>query len=94
MEGSKSIFFLTDEGEKVEMIILEQTTVAGCNYLLVEEAAKEESSDDTMVYIMKADPQASMDEMSVYEFVEDEAELESVSKIFEQLIDDVDIIME
>lgn len=94
MDSSKSIFFLTDEGEKIEMMILEQTTVAGCNYLLVEEAPGEESSDDTTVYIMKADPQASAEEMSVYEFVEDEAELEFVSKIFEQLIDDVDIIME
>ena len=94
MESSKSIYFLSEEGEEIEMVILEQTTVAGCNYLLVEEAPGEESSEDTMAYIMKADPQASADEMSVYEFVEDESELEFVSKIFEQLIDDMDIIME
>ncbi len=94
MNQSADITFLTDDGEKVTFRIIEQTTVNGCNYLLVEEGQVDEDSDDTMVYIMKADPQASAEEMNAYEFVEDETELLLVSKIFEQLMDDTDIVMD
>lgn len=94
MENPNKISFLMDDGEEIEFYILEQTTVNGCSYLLVEEAQGESGSDDTMVYIMKADPEGSADEMNAYEFVEEETELLLVSKIFEQLMDDVDIQME
>lgn len=91
MSAKKSIPFVTDDGQEVDFVILEQTTVNGCSYLLVEEA--EDGSED-VVYIMKENPDASDDERNAYVIVEEETELLLVSKIFEQLMDDTDIVLE
>lgn len=92
MKKTDSIPFLTDDGTEVEFGILEQTTINGRNYLLVseEETAGEE---DTIVYIMRETSDSESD-LASYEIVEDEDELESVSKVFEQLMEDLDIEVE
>ena len=36
---------------------------------------------------------SDQDDQTVYEFVEDEAQLEALSKVFAELLDDVDIQM-
>ncbi|MBR0411464.1 MAG: DUF1292 domain-containing protein [Eubacterium sp.] len=92
MKKTDSIPFLTDDGTEVEFGILEQTTINGRNYLLVseEETAGEE---DTIVYIMRETSDSDSD-LASYEIVEDEDELESVSKVFEQLMEDLDIEVE
>ena len=43
------------------------------------------------VYIMQEI--SDQDDQTVYEFVEDEAQLEALSKVFAELLDDVDIQM-
>lgn len=92
MKKYESIPFLTDDGLEIEFCVIEQTRINGVNYLLVSDDLNESSEEDeeTLVYIMKES--AEEDEgMKTYEMVEDEAELASVFKIFEQLIEDMDL---
>ena len=79
------ILFLHDQGREIEFMVLEQTTLAGTNYLLVADSVEE----DGTVLIMK---EISLEEDYVsYEIVEDEEELEIISKIFNELIEDFDL---
>ena len=88
MKKTDTIPFLTDDGTEVDFCILEQTTINGINYLLVSEQEDPEGDEDTIVYIMREAAQAD-DDMISYEFVEEDDELESVSKVFEQLLEDL-----
>ena len=90
-----SVPFTTDDGDTVRFYVLEQTMIGGIRYLLVEEADDPEET----VYIMKeeagtgtAGQDKDGDENISCIFVEDEEELVSVMKIFEQLMDDTDIV--
>ena len=85
----QSINFITDEGEEIPFYIIEQTTLAGKDFLLVTDSDKDE--DEAEVYIMQEI--SDQDDQTIYEFVEDEAQLEALSKVFEELLDDVDIQM-
>ena len=86
MQSSK---FITDEGEEIPFYIIEQTTLAGKDFLLVTDSDTQE--DEAQVYIMQEI--SDQDDQTIYEFVEDEAQLEALSKVFEELLDDVDIQM-
>lgn len=70
--------------EPVDFYVLEQTTIAGVNYILVTE--DEEGDCDAL--IMK-DLSASEDAEADYVIVEDEKELNAVAQIFENLLEDV-----
>ena len=85
----QSINFITDEGEEIPFYIIEQTTLAGKDFLLVTDSDTQE--DEAQVYIMQEI--SDQDDQTIYEFVEDEALLEALSKVFEELLDDVDIQM-
>ena len=85
----QSINFITDEGEEIPFYIIEQTTLAGKDFLLVTDSDTDE--DEAEVYIMQEI--SDQDDQTIYEFVEDEAQLEALSKVFEELLDDVDIQM-
>lgn len=85
----QSINFITDEGEEILFYIIEQTTLAGKDFLLVTDSDTQE--DEAQVYIMQEI--SNQDDQTIYEFVEDEAQLEALSKVFEELLDDVDIQM-
>ena len=85
----QSINFITDEGEEIPFYIIEQTTLAGKDFLLVTDSDTQES--EAQVYIMQEI--SDQDDQTIYEFVEDEAQLEALSKVFEELLDDVDIQM-
>jgi hypothetical protein len=84
MEKIKMI--VPDTGEEVEFFVLEQTRVNGVNYLLVTENDDEEETD---AYILK-DLSRDEETDAVYEFVEDDITLDAVSKVFEELLDDID----
>lgn len=71
--------------EKIELYVLEQTCINGINYLLVTE----EEEADSDAYILK-EVQAEENDV-VYEFVEDDVELDAISKVFEEMLDDVGI---
>lgn len=82
-----------DDGQSLEFYVEEQARIGGCDYLLVSDSQEEEAQ----AYILK-DVQSGMpaqyeqnDDVAQYEFVEDEGELEVVSKVFEQMLEDTDL---
>ncbi len=79
---------LVDEEQTIEFYVVEETKLNGINYLLVTDAEDDEEEGDC--YILK-DMSNAEDADALYEFVEDEEELEGLMKIFEELLDDVDI---
>ncbi len=81
----KYIRFETETGEQVSFFVLEQTMLAGVNYLLVTDSGEEEAE----AYIMKEIN--TEEDTKVYEMVEDENVLEALSKVFEEILEDVDI---
>lgn len=92
-----TIVFETEDGEQVEFSILEQTVVGGFQYLLVAEGTVDPDETEVDVYIMRGEapsPENADDEMASYDMVEDEEEIEAVSKIFAQIMDDTDIEVE
>ncbi len=86
MKEEKLVFAFDDE--EVEFYILEQTKVNGISYLLVTDS----EDDDAECLIMK-DLSKPEDKESLYEIVEDEVELQALLKVFEELLEDVDIEM-
>lgn len=81
----ETIVFDTDEGQ-VEFYILEETKLAGENYILVtDELEGEEGS----FLILKED--SSDDDFVSYSIVEDEKENEALISIFNELLDDIDL---
>lgn len=86
MNSEKLVFTFEEDGEQVEFYILEQTKVNGTAYLLVADS----DEDDAECLILK-DTSAPEDKDSIYEIVEDEVELQAVLKVFEELLEDVDI---
>ncbi len=84
----KVIFQSPEDGEAVEFYVIEQTKINGTDYLLVAE----EASGDCDAFILK-DVSGREEEDAVYEIVESEEELNAVSKLFEEVLEDVDFIM-
>ena len=81
-------FTFEDTSETVEFFVLEQTKINGAVYILVTDSEE----DDAECLILKDLSKVEEDE-SVYEVVEDDTELLAVSKVFEELLEDVDIEM-
>ena len=84
----EKITFALDTGEVVDFAVLEETKLNGMSYLLVTES--EDEKDDAEAYILKKIAEEKQEQI-LYEMVEDEKELEYVSKIFAELLEDVDI---
>ena len=79
---------LVDEDQTIEFYVEEETELNGRNYLLVTDTEDDEEDGDC--YILK-DMSAEDEAEALYEFVEDDEELEGLMKIFEELLEDVDI---
>ena len=79
-------FEFVETGESVDFFVLEQTKVNGKSYILVTDSME----DDAECLILR-DTSKAEEADSVYEIVEDEIELSAVSKVFEELLEDVDI---
>ena len=84
----KVIFQSPQSGETLEFYVVEQTTIGGSNYLLVTE----EEQGDCDAFILREVSQDHHTE-AVYEIIESEEELESISKVFAELLEDVDFTM-
>ena len=87
----EKIMFETDEEGLVEFFVLEETKINGINYLMVTES-DDESEEEAVAYILK-DTSAPEEVEAIYEMVEADDELEYVSKVFAELLEDVDIEM-
>ena len=79
-------FEFGETGESVDFFVLQQTKVNGKSYILVTDSME----DDAECLILR-DTSKAEEADSVYEIVEDEIELSAVSKVFEELLEDVDI---
>jgi len=87
-DKKNKITFFTDDKTEEEFYVLEQTKLNGITYLLVSDTDEDEEDGDA--YILK-DMSSEEDESALYEMVDDEQELNSIAKIFEELLEDVDI---
>ena len=85
----EKLTFQGEDGTTEEFYVLEQTRVGGVNYLLVADSEDE----DGECYILK-DVSGEQEPDAVYEFVEDDRELDSVMGIFEALLSDADVEIE
>lgn len=80
----KIVFADPESKEDLECYVLEQTCINGTTYLLVTE----EEEEDSLAYILK-EIQTEEDDV-IYEIVEDDVELTAISKVFEEMLEDVD----
>ncbi len=85
--AEKISFTIDETNETVEFYVVEETRINNTNYILVTESEDDEEAD---AYILKDTSDAESAE-AVYEIVEDDNELEYVSRIFAELLDDIDI---
>lgn len=86
MEKIKFTFGETNETE--EFFVLEQTKINGSTYILVADSEE----DDAVCLIMK-DTSSEEEQEGIYEIVEEDTELLAVSRVFEELLEDIDIRM-
>lgn len=84
----EKITFVPDGGEAVDFYVLEQTTIGDVNYILVTDAEEDEEGE---AYILK-DMSDSDAEERVYSMVEDDTEFDAVSAVFENILEDIDLI--
>ena len=70
------ITMLTDSGESVDFYVLEETRINAVNYLLVTDAPEDQDGE---CYILK-DVSGQQDAEAVYEFVEDDRELDGLHR--------------
>jgi len=84
-QENSTIRFQTDDGETVELEVIEQTTFGGVNYLLVSE------EDGVTAYILREVQEEGAD--VTYEIEEDEKKLTALSSIFEELLEDTSFEM-
>ena len=83
----EKIVLTDDEGNEVEMYVVEETRINNVNYILVTE---EEDEEEEIAHILK-DVSDENDEEEIYEMVEDDSELDYIGRIFSELLEDIDI---
>ena len=83
----EKIAFALDGAQTAWFYVLEKTKIGGVNYILVTE--EEEGDCDALILkeISKEE-----DAESVYEIVEEDTELSAVAAVFENLLQDVDLM--
>ena len=83
----EKIKFMSEEMKtEVEFFVLEQTRINGVSYILVTD-----SEEGAAQCLILRDTSPADDTDSVYEIVDDDNELGVISKVFEELLEDVDI---
>ena len=83
----EKITFRPEGEETVEFYVLEQTRIGGHNYILVTDV--EEGDGDALIL---KDMSQDGEEESIYDVVSDDEELEAVSGVFADMLEDVDLI--
>ena len=83
---TECIRFETEEGEQVSFFVVEETVLAGESYLLVTDSEE----DGAEAYIMRK--VRDEENQLIYEMVEDEEILEALSRVFAEMLDDVEFM--
>ena len=83
-------FTLTDTEEKEEFYIIEQTRINNINYILVADSLE----DEAQAYILRENYGDGDTGETVYTIVDDDDELNAISGVFAQMVDDMDIELE
>ena len=83
----EKIILNPDNEDRIEFFVLEQTTVAGMDYLLVTDS--EEGDGEALIL---KDKSKKEDTEAVYEIVSETQELKALADIFENLLDDVQFV--
>lgn len=83
----EKIIFMPEGEEPVAFYVLEQTRLGGVDYLLVTDSEEE----DGEAFIMR-DTSSADEENAVYEIVTDDEELNAVAAVFENMLDDVELL--
>ena len=79
----EAIVFYDEEDNEIQLEVLEQTTIAGQNYLLVSD------QEEDAVLLFREVPEDG--DFVSYEIVEDDTEIEALLMVFNELIEEVDI---
>ena len=88
MTQEEKITLQTEDGEFVDFYVLEETRINGMNYLMVTDS--EDDEEDGECYILK-DVSKAEDSDAVYEFVENDDELDYLYRIFTELMEDMEV---
>ena len=83
----EKITFRPEGEEAVDFYVLEQTTLGGVNYLLVTDTEE----GDGEAYILK-DLSSAEDTEGIYEMVTEDDEMDAVASVFENLLEDIELI--
>ena len=87
MSKLEKITFNLEGEEPVDFYVLEQTRIGGFNYILVTDV--EEGDGDALIL---KDLSQDGDEEGVFTIVSDDDELEAVANVFENMLEDIDLI--
>ena len=85
----EKITFCPDGDEAVDFYVLEQTKIAGVNYILVTDI--EDGDGEALILKDLSNPE---DAESVYEIVSEDKELEAVAGVFEDLLEEIKFVQE
>ena len=87
MKKLEKIIFRPEEEEPIEFFVLEQTRIGGFNYILVTDF--EEGDGEALIL---KDLSKDGEEESVYTIVSEDAELQAVASVFENMLEDVKFV--
>ncbi|MDR0948917.1 MAG: DUF1292 domain-containing protein [Lachnospiraceae bacterium] len=91
LDNNQKVEFISEEGGKDSYYVLEEVTLLGDHYLLVTNV----SEGDGDAYILKEVPgKGEQETYSMYQTVTDEKELQIVSEVFENLVEDLELVDE
>lgn len=83
----EKITFNPDGEEPVDFFVLEQTRIGGYNYILVTD--REDGDGEALIL---KDFSADGEQESVYSIVSDDTELKAVAVVFENMLEDVELV--
>lgn len=83
-----TVNFTTEDGEVAVFRVIEETKIGGVTYLLVLDDVEGEEDE---ALILKEISNESAEE-ALYDIVEDEKELTAVAAVFEELLDEFELV--
>ena len=86
----EQVEFETEDGQKILMSVIEETTIAGVDYILVSSDFDDESEEGE-IEVLPLKLIKEEGEIASYETIEDEEELAAVSDVFAKLLSEDDI---